>query len=35
MRSEGIPVIDSSHRSVEEISALIKHSLPGGLPRVL
>jgi regulator of PEP synthase PpsR (kinase-PPPase family) len=32
---EGIPVVDSSHRSVEEISALIKHSLPGGLPRVL
>jgi regulator of PEP synthase PpsR (kinase-PPPase family) len=35
MRSEGIPVVDSSHRSVEEISAMIKHSLPGGLPRVL
>lgn len=27
MRSEGIPVVDSSHRSVEEIAALIKHSL--------
>lgn len=27
MRAEGIPVIDSSHRSVEEIAALIKHSL--------
>jgi [pyruvate, water dikinase]-phosphate phosphotransferase / [pyruvate, water dikinase] kinase len=35
MRSEGIPIVDSSHRSVEEISAMIKHSLPGGLPRVL
>ncbi|MDP2788068.1 MAG: pyruvate, water dikinase regulatory protein [Pseudomonadota bacterium] len=29
MRSEGIPIVDSSHRSVEEISALIKHSLTG------
>lgn len=27
MQSEGIPVVDSSHRSVEEIAALIKHSL--------
>jgi len=29
MRSERIPIVDSSHRSVEEISALIKHSLTG------
>jgi regulator of PEP synthase PpsR (kinase-PPPase family) len=29
MRSEGIPIVDSSHRSVEEIAALIKHSLKG------
>ncbi|HNF89548.1 MAG TPA: kinase/pyrophosphorylase, partial [Thiobacillaceae bacterium] len=35
MRSEGIPIVDSSHRSVEEIAAMIKHSLPGGMPRVL
>jgi hypothetical protein len=27
MRAEGIPVVDSTHRSVEEIAALIKHSL--------
>jgi regulator of PEP synthase PpsR (kinase-PPPase family) len=29
MRSESIPIVDSSHRSVEEISALIKHSISG------
>lgn len=28
MREENIPVVDSSHRSVEEIAALIKQSLP-------
>jgi [pyruvate, water dikinase]-phosphate phosphotransferase / [pyruvate, water dikinase] kinase len=27
MRSEGIPIIDSTHRSIEEISTMIKHSL--------
>ena len=29
MRSEDIPVVDSTSRSVEEISTLIKHSLSG------
>jgi len=29
MRSEGIPIVDSTHRSVEEISTMIKHSLSG------
>ncbi|MEW5769879.1 MAG: pyruvate, water dikinase regulatory protein [Pseudomonadota bacterium] len=28
MRAAGIPVVDSTHRSVEEIAALIKQSLP-------
>ena len=28
MRVAGIPVVDSTHRSVEEIAALIKQSLP-------
>ena len=28
MRAVGIPVVDSTHRSVEEIAALIKQSLP-------
>jgi regulator of PEP synthase PpsR (kinase-PPPase family) len=27
MRSEGIPIVDSTHRSIEEISTMIKHSL--------
>jgi len=35
MRDAGIPIIDSSHRSVEEIATMIKHSLPGGVPRLL
>jgi hypothetical protein len=29
MRSEGIPIVDSTHRSIEEISTMIKHSLAG------
>jgi regulator of PEP synthase PpsR (kinase-PPPase family) len=29
MRSEGIPIVDSTHRSIEEISTMIKHSLTG------
>lgn len=33
MREEGIPIIDASQRSVEEIAALIKHSLSDGPPR--
>jgi len=27
MRSESIPIVDSTHRSIEEISTMIKHSL--------
>ncbi|MBI5329970.1 MAG: kinase/pyrophosphorylase [Betaproteobacteria bacterium] len=34
MQSEGIPIIDSTHRSVEEISSIIKHSLGAVQPRV-